>query len=768
MVLMVPYEAFACRCGAEDVVLRESYQPKIRGKLYYACLKSKPRQNYYGCQFFLWKEERVGLLIGYPGGSSIPSFSPGTSSTPIYSPTPSTPPIHYGGSPSNTECSNCKHLLGMIKLPTSQLSRGSYNRVKAFHISELGFKQEKQRVRITESSAAGTDNRPPMLEESDFDSWKICIERYIRGEGKQQIQVIREKTDEEFTEAENNKERADIQAINILSQEIPTHQRNTKFLNNLPSYWGKYVTIVKSSKDISTASYVSLYTHLKSYEQHAMNTLNKMNQTSGNADPLSYMAHAPNGFQKQFPFTTTSSEPLLIQRPTLRFKLVRSQQRVSNEELWWFKDKALLMEAKEKGVILDIEAKDFLAAVECTVPHAEPLAVTTTTTFEVSHEDAYNSDVDEAPHAAAAFMANLMQIGPSTRQGANNQDSTFSEVQTYDNHFFDNLNHQVSQAMHQGEQLDSDVDSDVDDDDNTIPYHQYQLNSKVESDLTDLSSVIPDGISVITILDDLRSQLVGHIKANKEHNFANETLKAELERYKTQVQNLEQSKDKRDLEQLVFEQSGKLKADKNALEESYLEELVCLRNTNKVATKLLQSYGQPVQTVPMLTKRLTFATKDLHKTVLGYCNLQYLKSAQLSRPSLYLGDVIVDPLHTPFRVHDSKDTLVQAEVSRTKMSKRMKGPKCKVSSKPINYAKLNSLYDTFVPQKELSREQKTNTHRNLPARSEKVKRVEKPPRNLNKKNRWSRHMIDDRSKLINFIEKFIGIVRFGNDQFAAI
>ncbi|GKD10013.1 hypothetical protein Tco_1189698, partial [Tanacetum coccineum] len=27
---MVPYEAFACRCGAGDVVLRESYKPETR------------------------------------------------------------------------------------------------------------------------------------------------------------------------------------------------------------------------------------------------------------------------------------------------------------------------------------------------------------------------------------------------------------------------------------------------------------------------------------------------------------------------------------------------------------------------------------------------------------------------------------------------------------------------------------------------------------------------------------------------------------------
>ncbi|GJU71091.1 hypothetical protein Tco_1262496 [Tanacetum coccineum] len=136
-----------------------------------------------------------------------------------------------------------------------------------------------------------------------------------------------------------------------------------------------------------------------------------------------------------------------------------------------------------------------------------------------------------------------------------------------------------------------------------------------------------------------------------------------------------------------------------------LRKVIWLRNTNKVVTKLLQSYGQPVQTVTMLSKRPTFSTKDLHKSALGHRNLLYLKSAQLCRPTLYLGDVVVDPVHTPLMVYDSEETLVQAEVSRTKMLERMKDPLCKVLSKPINYAKLNSLYDTLVPQKQLSREQ---------------------------------------------------------------
>ncbi|GJW26500.1 hypothetical protein Tco_0040311, partial [Tanacetum coccineum] len=112
MVKMVPYEAFACRCGAGDVVLRESYKHETRGKLYYACPRSK--------------EERVRLLVGSSGASTTPIYSPGSSSTPIYSPgssTPpryslgaSTPPSYSLGTSKNAECSNCKHLLDKITI----------------------------------------------------------------------------------------------------------------------------------------------------------------------------------------------------------------------------------------------------------------------------------------------------------------------------------------------------------------------------------------------------------------------------------------------------------------------------------------------------------------------------------------------------------------------------------------------------------------------------------------------------------------------------
>ncbi|GKD66111.1 hypothetical protein Tco_1308219, partial [Tanacetum coccineum] len=91
-------------------------------------------------------------------------------------------------------------------------------------------------------------------------------------------------------------------------------------------------------------------------------------------------------------------------------------------------DKALLMEAKEKGDVLDAEAEAFLADVECTAPYDQPQALTTTNMFQANHEDAYDSDVDEGPNAAVAFMANL-----SSTSATNNP---VNEVHSNDNQIF--------------------------------------------------------------------------------------------------------------------------------------------------------------------------------------------------------------------------------------------------------------------------------------------------------------------------------------------
>nr|GEW44619.1 hypothetical protein [Tanacetum cinerariifolium] len=365
-----------------------------------------------------------------------------------------------------------------------------------------------------ESSAAGTDNRPPMLEENDFESWKIRIER--------------EKTDEEFTEAENNKEHADIQATNILGQELPRHIFNT--LNQTETakeIWENVELLMQGSGLTEQQKKKTLFDQYKRFQANGnelihdyfvrfhklindmkitkMKILVHQRNTKFVNNLLSYWGKTSIHLMTQAMIQDGQITTESVQRKAPGHMEKECKEKKREKDSQWFKDKALLIEAKEKGAILDAEAEVFLEDVECTAPYAEPMAITTTTTFEVSHKDTYGSDVDKAPHAVAAFMANMMQTGPSTGQGTSNDTDFHSEVQTYDNYFFDNMNLRVSQEIHGGEQLNFDVDSVIDDHDNTIPYHQYQLNNEVESVPTNVSSVIPGEISMITILDDLRS-----------------------------------------------------------------------------------------------------------------------------------------------------------------------------------------------------------------------------------------------------------------------
>ncbi|GKF32733.1 hypothetical protein Tco_0102531 [Tanacetum coccineum] len=111
----------------------------------------------------------------------------------------------------------------------------------------------------------------------------------------------------------------------------------------------------------------------------------------------------------------------------------------------------LLMEAKEKGVTLDAEAEAFLANVECTTPYDQPLAMATTNIFEVNHEDAYYSDVDEGPNV-------------------------------------------LSHEMHHEEQSDSNAESELDD--NTTLYHQLELERRANVVPTEVSTGSSANISV--------------------------------------------------------------------------------------------------------------------------------------------------------------------------------------------------------------------------------------------------------------------------------
>ncbi|GJY06997.1 hypothetical protein Tco_0374051 [Tanacetum coccineum] len=284
-----------------------------------------------------------------------------------------------------------------------------------------------------------------MLVESDYESWRIRIERYIHrkplgkliwrsiqsgptphpqitvieGQGEVAVQVTRDKRDEEFTQIENNKELADIQATNILSQGLPRHVFN--ILNQTRTGKEIWDNVSYLKKGIRKASF------------HQPTTTQDIDQSQG--FKLNGAMHGPD----------------ITEIRTEKSSGARCKEKKRVKDSQYFKDKMLLIEAKEKGTVLDDEAEVFLADVECIAPYDQPLAITTTNMFEVSHEDAYDSDVDEGPHASAAFMANL-----SSTSGTNCA-TTCKLVQSLD----ENLVKEVTEFMRIFDELDTEYEQCV-------------------------------------------------------------------------------------------------------------------------------------------------------------------------------------------------------------------------------------------------------------------------------------------------------------------
>nr|GFB41050.1 hypothetical protein [Tanacetum cinerariifolium] len=357
---------------------------------------------------------------------------------------------------------------------------------------------------------------------------------------------------------------------------------------------------------MSTVTYVEVFTHLRTYEEHALKSLKKKEQSSAVVDPFAYLAKTTpthcttspvtvptpqssgdshndvmlatmnqianllSGLQKQFPPTNnqlrTSSNPKTyatvhdgqivtktVQRRAPGHVARQCKEPKHARDSQWYYDKALLMQAKEKGAVLDAEAKVFLADVECTAPYDQPLALTTTNFFEANHEDAYDSDMDEGPYASVAFMANLSSTG-----GTNSSSSSH---------------------INEEEHLNSEVDSMLDD--NMITYDEYQNYSRVKAVSTVVIDDEADKQSMIAILQRMHTDIAGYVRVNEEHKLVNATLTAELKWCKIEMQALKRNKVKLDLDMAIVERNkrnAKLEEENVMLKSTLKSKVVSIEN----------------------------------------------------------------------------------------------------------------------------------------------------------------------------------------------
>ncbi|GKF97619.1 hypothetical protein Tco_0293440, partial [Tanacetum coccineum] len=144
--------------------------------------------------------------------------------------------------------------------------------------------------------------------------------------------------------------------------------------------------------------------------------------------------------------------------------------------------------------------------------------------------DAYDSDCDELNSAKVALMANLSHYGSDALAEVHNHNNTNN-----------NAVNQAAQVMSSSQQSNvvNHSDTEIMSDSNIIPYSQYVIESQQATVQNSNSSAQQDDL-ILSVIEQLKTQVANCTKINLENKSVNNTLTAELERYKEQVKVLKE------------------------------------------------------------------------------------------------------------------------------------------------------------------------------------------------------------------------------------
>ncbi|GJV55413.1 hypothetical protein Tco_1456418 [Tanacetum coccineum] len=160
------------------------------------------------------------------------------------------------------------------------------------------------------------------------------------------------------------------------------------------------------------------------------------------------------------------------------------------------RDKVLLVQAQTSGQILHEEELTFLADPGIPEAQATQTVITHNAAYQADDLDAYDSDCDELNTAKVALMANLSHYGSDA----------LSEVHNHGN-VNNDMTNQVMQAMPSSGQ-------------SNVVAIQKSNSSAQQDDL------------ILSVIEQLKTQVVHCTKTNLKNKSVNDTLTAELERYK--------------------------------------------------------------------------------------------------------------------------------------------------------------------------------------------------------------------------------------------
>nr|GEU62007.1 hypothetical protein [Tanacetum cinerariifolium] len=325
---------------------------------------------------------------------------------------------------------------------------------------------------------AGFDTRPPMLDKSDFKSWKqrirfYCLRKYngenilksidegpfkmgkfreTLAEGALHLGPERDKVFADLTPEENKRFKADIRAMNILLQGLP---KDIYTLINHYTYakdiWDNVKMLLEGSEltkdERESQLYNELNTSVIAKEKPFMNNmsggrfvtavkLNKGLKTSNYDQLYAYLkqheAHDNENKMMLERYKQHAIDPLVFVSNVSPQKYPTQSSAIPKSAYV----------PPENEVVLDEEQLLFIVGGQTNTfdddvdeAPVQDLALNKDNFFQADQCDAFDSDVDEAPTAQTMFMANLSSVDPIYDDTSLSYDTDImSVVQDHDNY----------------------------------------------------------------------------------------------------------------------------------------------------------------------------------------------------------------------------------------------------------------------------------------------------------------------------------------------
>ncbi|GJR35904.1 retrovirus-related pol polyprotein from transposon TNT 1-94 [Tanacetum coccineum] len=390
----------------------------------------------------------------------------------------------------------------------------------------------------------------------------------------------------------------------------------------------------------------------------------------------------------------------------------------------YFMEQMLLAKQDEAGVILTDEQNDFLFADASRMEEIEELSANICLMARIQPAD---NTSDAGPSYDSAFISEVQsssnneneeQMYPTHTKIIN---STIGDDQIDSDIIFDSPNRNVNSGS---------IEKDTHVPDlcalEQLARNAYQeaekqqiFAQKVQKQNTTLTSQLElykERVRVLENINGDNNYLNEFLEADKRAKHFSQQAQSQFVRDRDIIRDLEKQRDKLELDVKDYKRQNEelqkthsiLKRQMSENEDKYHDTVLDLEAKLKKNVDLILKLGNSLQGMFMLGPKPLSVYDQQLKHGLGYPNPYTLKQAISQCPKLYLASSLGNS-EISLNVRDTEDTLDDASKSQQKVYEKMNDP-IAVANKQncwtIDYAQINALYKDFVPQKELSAEQK--------------------------------------------------------------